>query len=95
MSEFIHEIARTYPEESREAFLCKLGVFTDAATDEYASVQKPDSGLTQDHLHDILEKMDEIDTGQRILEEEYNDEYDDWYNREPLLQLDIGCRFVV
>ena len=99
LSEFIHEIARTYPEESREAFLCKLDVFTDAATDESDSMKKPDSGLAQDHLHDILEKMDEIDTGQRILEEEYNDEYDDWYNTdvEEILYRDTNqiCEIII
>lgn len=77
----IHEIARTTPEERRESFLSVLKHFSDAPEKEEPSV-----GLTEDlaemkkRIVDAIDSIRSIIDGERSLDSDYNEMWDDWYN---------------
>ena len=69
---FAHEIARTYPEDSRERFLQIL-----------TSKSKPKKNASLDDLNRIRQAFAEINSGYRCLDSDDNPEaYDNYYNED-------------
>lgn len=81
---FIHEIARTLPEGGRNRFLNILMSFGDLPKSKDVLNTTMDKEYTTllDEVKEIKEKLLEIDNGERCLESEYNEEWDDWYNSD-------------
>ena len=74
---FVHEIARTIPESNRERFLTTLNNFSDLST-ETPSEEKANDAYLSDQIDRIFQALCEIQNGDRELESEYNEEWDDW-----------------
>lgn len=72
---FIHEIARTLPEENRDCFFSKL-----------KEIQKGKKKKTRNRLseenQDIKADLERIENGELCLVGNINEEYDDWYNSD-------------
>ncbi|MBP5469839.1 MAG: hypothetical protein J6Z11_11415 [Candidatus Riflebacteria bacterium] len=79
LKSFIHEFARTVPESNREKFLTTLNDFCNINEDAHIRKKELDSNL-EEHIDSILEALEEIQKGDRELEAEINEEWDDWYN---------------
>lgn len=76
---FVHEIARTLPEERRSYFLDTLKNFSGQKTQRKIAEDDGYNTLAED-IEAIKGKLGEINDGKRCLESEYNEEWDDWYN---------------
>ena len=74
---FVHEIARTIPESNRQRFLAALSNYSDNYV-EILSEEKANTAHLSDQIDRILEALSEIQNGDRELESEYNEEWDDW-----------------
>lgn len=88
LSEFIHEIARILPESQRDSFVDMLrsaGSHSDSDMD-IAGLQRADKRNESEDIaklvEEIREKLIEINEGERCLDSEYNEEWDDWYNSD-------------
>lgn len=85
---FIHEIARILPESQRDSFVDMLrpaGSHSDSDTDmagRQRTEKRNESADTAKMLEEIREKLIEINEGERCLDSEYNEEWDDWYNSD-------------
>lgn len=81
---FIHELARTLPENRRNHFLELMG--SAQAEGSFAeNMHAKDERMKCDLQADIkkAEKvLTEINDGNRCLDSEYNEEWDDWYNSD-------------
>lgn len=83
LAAFVHETARTLPESGRDDFLALLSDF------EHAD-KAPESGEVRDDgfselvsdIERICGKLTEIEDGERCLDSEYNEEWDEWYNSD-------------
>lgn len=109
LAEFIHETARTLPENQREDFLAEMLLF--AAGKETHICPEP-SKADQEAAADFEQKrsflrtrLERMESGELCLEGSLNPEYDDWYSSaeeeflysDPEGILDIieeACRFV-
>ena len=73
----VRELARTLPEKDRAHFLSIIvnsdGIIKHDGDDE-TSLKK--------EVEDILSVLEKIDEGERCLDSEYNEEWDDWYNSD-------------
>ncbi len=78
---FIHEIARTLPEHNRERFLATLKRFCGGSPDIPVEEKKADEWLSV-KVDSILEALKGIQAGDRELECEYNEEWDEWQDEE-------------
>ena len=74
---FVHEIARTVPESSRQRFFTTLNDLCDASPETPLEEKGNDAHLS-DRIDHILRTLCEIQNGDRELESEYNEEWDDW-----------------
>ncbi len=74
LSAFIHEIARTLPEEGRRGFLDTLGSYLSAQ----AEAKKERKENLDAEIKAVVEELDEIISGERMLGSEYNEMWDDW-----------------
>ncbi len=74
---FIHEIARTLPEEKRPEFLQRL----QGAQGESPAVMEDGAGLSERfaHVRGMLERME---AGEFCLRGSLNEEYNEWYDRD-------------
>lgn len=72
---FIHEIARTLPEENRDYFFSKLEEIREGKKN------KKDNRLPEDYK-DIKAGLECIENGELCLVGNLNEEYDDWYNSD-------------
>jgi len=77
---FIHEIARTLPENARNRFLQTLKASENSLKVNLSASEDNNSKLLKKEVNIMLEKLNVIHTGERCLDSEYNEEYDDWYN---------------
>lgn len=74
---FIHELARNFDEDYRLPFLQALN---------RASENKPETALKEgdtdihDEVSELCGILEKINEGDRSLDSEINEEYDDWYN---------------
>ncbi len=109
LAEFIHETARTLPENQREDFLAEMLLF--AGSKETHICPEP-SKADQEAAADFEQKrsflrtrLERMESGELCLEGSLNPEYDDWYSSaeeeflysDPEGILDIieeACRFV-
>ena len=78
---FIHEIARTIPESSRRRFLTTLNSFCADPSDKLIVEKETDTYL-EVRVDSILKALKEIHAGERELECEYNEQWDDWRDDE-------------
>ncbi len=77
---FVHEIARTIPESKRQHFLAALNGFCDGPNE--VPSEEITNAVLSDQIDHILNALSEIQNGDRELESEYNEEWDDW-NDDP------------
>lgn len=73
---FIHDYARTLPENQREAFLSRLQSFVTGK-------QMPETGIMSvtDDVQQCMKRLKDIRKDDHLcLESEYNEDYDDWYD---------------
>lgn len=84
LERFIHEVARTLPEEKRNYFiniLRSIGNLSEEA--KFQDIVK-DDGYTKliKDIETIKNKLNEINEGVFCLDSIYNEEWDDWYNSD-------------
>ena len=81
LAAFIHEIARTLPESRRDTFLKTL---KEVSLGEKKEQQSDTSSAKELSLkvNKIIAILTDINDGDRCLESEYNEEWDDWYNSD-------------
>lgn len=79
----IHELARTLPENKRQDFIDKLGLYTKAK-DKSSTIIDEDK-----HKDDLIKKIKtladkvrHISDSNRCINSELNEEWDDWYNSD-------------
>lgn len=70
---FIHEIARTFPEENRDLFIAKLQKIKESGKVEAAGHEK-----LKQKMKMIIKNLMKIQNGEISLDSEYNEEWDDW-----------------
>lgn len=103
LAAFIHDMARTLPEEGRENFLARLDR-TDRDGEE-EKVRQKNCQPSQEAVQFLKTQLERIEKRELSLEGCLNQEYDDWYNSseeeflysDPEGVLDIieeACRFV-
>lgn len=82
LTAFLHDYARSVPEHKREDFLERLSGFAEKKTDnDYVRRQeKYNKEQTIRKIGEIIEQLEQIASGELMLAEMYNEEYDDWYN---------------
>ena len=81
LENFVHELARTLPESRRDGFLKTLN---EAASGE-SKEERSDADAAKElslKVTEIIEILTDINNGDRCLESEYNEEWDDWYNSD-------------
>ncbi len=71
---FVHEMARTSPEEEREQFLLLLNNYCTSSRGEPS--KNDDSVATE--IDKVLKKLEKIQGSERCLKSEYNEMWDDW-----------------
>lgn len=76
---FVHEIARTLPEDGRKRFLDTLKSFHGQEAPRKLVEDDGYAALAED-IEAIKKKLTEINNGERCLDSQYNEEWDDWYN---------------
>ncbi len=82
---FIHEIARVSPEGRRAYFLDTLRDYSvSQESDEKEAVFAKDDGQTETRkeVERVIDELKVINEGERCLDSEYNEEWDEWYNRD-------------
>ncbi len=84
---FVHESARTTPEENRYPFLLQLQAAAAGGTEAEKSVEAQPAGVRDAASHgeacaEMVELLEDIEKGTYTIETEINEEYDDWYNSE-------------
>ena len=84
---FIHEIARTVPESDRQRFLDQLNHYNDDSGETLTEESGPDHEDLSDQINRMIEVLNEINDGDRGLDSDYNEEWDDWndYSRDEFL----------
>lgn len=84
LKEFVHEVARTLPEENRNYFinvLRSIGNSKEKAKSQDIVRNDGYKELVED-IETIRGKLVEINEGVSCLNSEYNEEWDDWYNSD-------------
>ena len=81
---FVHEIARTLPEEKRDNFIKILRLFGGSSDKAAAGKLSNDGGCSEllTNIARIKDKLIEINQSIRMLDSTYNEEWDDWYNSD-------------
>lgn len=77
----IHEIARIYDEKERENFLNVINRCKDKKS-KISKCEKEDDKKISGKIKEIILKLNQINDGERKLDSEYNEEWDDWYNSD-------------
>ena len=75
---FIHEIARTVPESDRQRFLDQLKHYNDDSCETLTEESGPDHEDLSNQINRMIEVLNEINDGDRGLDSDYNEEWDDW-----------------
>lgn len=76
----VHEVARTLPEGKRDAFLDMIHI---AQGQDETGMSKSDQMYVDDFVSEekrMISILEKINQGERNLDSEYNEEWDDWYN---------------
>lgn len=74
---FVHEIARTLPEEKRERFLCDLCSLSNSPNETEDHFTKDEEDFAK-KIDASLMKIEEIRNEERSIDSEYSEEYYDW-----------------
>ncbi|MCI7812386.1 MAG: hypothetical protein MR543_01715 [Robinsoniella sp.] len=82
MKIFVYEMARKCPESKRESFLHLLEYCGEdgAKTESKERVYDKENQKLLSDIEEIKKRLAEIDDGERSLDSEYNEEWDEWYN---------------
>ena len=81
LESFIHEYARTLPEEDRTAFLQTMSLYCKAdIVGQRADTDHRDE--LSEKVAQSIEVLSDINDGDRFLDSEINEEWDDWYNSD-------------
>lgn len=76
LSSFVHDYARTLPENQRDTFLSRLQSFATGK-------QVPETGIisVKDDVQQCMKRLKDIRKDDHLcLDSEYNEDYDDWYD---------------
>lgn len=79
---FVHEMARTWSEKGRQSFIELLKTYSGKVLNECESEKNNDYANAVKEIKNIIEILTEINDGDRVLDSEYNEEWDDWYNSD-------------
>ena len=79
---FVHEMARTWSEKGRQSFVELLKTYSGKVLNECESEKNNDYANAVKEIKNIIEILTEINDGDRVLDSEYNEEWDDWYNSD-------------
>lgn len=81
---FIHETARVLPEGRRSSFLEVLAECAGVETDDAGRMIPEDDGQEEivEEIETIISELKAINDGEKCLDSEYNEEWDDWYNSD-------------
>ncbi|MCI5647849.1 MAG: hypothetical protein MR332_00185 [Fusicatenibacter sp.] len=88
MRAFIHEVARTWPENERDRFLRLLDEYGSSDNDanlneeEKEEANKCGNQILIAEIEEIREILIEMNDGECVLDSEYNIEWDEWYNND-------------
>ncbi len=84
LAAFIHEVARVLPEVRRDDFLSVLAECADRVDDDGKRGIPKDDGLGEivSEIESVITELEEINEGEKCLDSEYNEEWDDWYNSD-------------
>lgn len=77
----IHELGRTLPESKRKYFLETMKVVQEEGSSFEQQSDKYYNDLNSD-IREIKDVLTSISHGDRCLDSEYNEEWDDWYNSD-------------
>lgn len=86
LQSYVRELARTLPENKRQYFLDTM----NAVHEEYDSLPVQTVkhyGNLHAEVREIEEILTNINIGDRCLDSEYNEEWDDWYNSDVEFQI--------
>ncbi len=83
LAAFIHEVGRVLPEVRRDDYLALMAGCAGKADDEGLTVPK-DDGQEEivAEIESVITELEEINDGEKCLDSEYNEEWDDWYNSD-------------
>ena len=81
LRKFVHEMARTVPESDRQSYLSTLSRFCSGSVEKTTKTAETEVSLA-DQIDRLLKAMEEIQEGEREIECEYNEEWDDWHDEE-------------
>lgn len=83
MEMLIHEIARTWPENRRNDLLQLMRSYENISGSKSCK-KRIDDGISQivTDIESIKERLIQINSANRLLDSEYNEEWDDWYNSD-------------
>ena len=76
---FIHDMARTLPENQRNSFLNKLEKI-GVKEEGYKAEKREENKKIQEQLNRLKENLTKIEEGVLCLEGSLNEMYDEWYN---------------
>ena len=78
---YVHEIARTLPEDKRQHF---LEILDTVRKDNDCVAMQSDKhyDILSCEVKEVIEILGSINDGDRCLDSEYNEEWDDWYNSD-------------
>ncbi len=73
---FIIDVAQSLPEGRRDSF---LRMMKNAKGLSHKTGENPGAKTVHDEVEKMIKVLQEIEEGERCLDSEYNEEYDDWY----------------
>lgn len=78
---YVHELARTLPENERQHF---LEIMDEVRKEKDFSAMQPNRYYNDiySEIEAIKEVLTDINDGDKCLDSEYNEEWDDWYNSD-------------
>lgn len=82
LREFIHELARTLPERNRERFLDTLSRFAEAKSADDTADKAAENTSVKEQVQISLNALESIQNGERQMDSECNEEWDDWNDSE-------------
>ncbi len=83
LQRYIHELARTLPENKRQDFIDKLSLYTKAKDKSSTIIgeEKHKDDLIK-KIKTLADKVRHISDSNRYINSELNEEWDDWYNSD-------------
>ena len=84
LAAFIHEVARVLPEARRDDYLAVLAECAGKSDEDEGRTIPEDDGQGEiaAEIESVIAELEEINDGEKCLDSEYNEEWDDWYNSD-------------